>query len=247
MSDERDLERIVQSWLHEGREEADRVLDSALDEIEATPQRRVGWMARTGTTVRIGLMAAAVVLVAFIGIQALGGPRVGGPTPPGPSQLAPSPSTLPALDLPGARGGGPGEYGWTGELGSITAMHSVVPTDSNGAFRETQLFFAVRDDCFVNGEGQTPVPVTVAGFDGLYVEPFHDPAVLFYARGGERTGAYALAIEGRTLCVYFSWDPTTTQAELDAGHAVIESLRAEPIGSDGIRIVFTLTGGWDTG
>lgn len=167
-------------------------------------------------------------------------------TSPSASEPAPTASMLPDLPLPGARGGFMGEYGWTGSPSSIGRMHHVVD-GGNGNFRQTQLVFTVRDDCFANGDGPNPVPVTVAGFDGLYVEPYDDPGVLFAVQGGERTGAYALAVGGRTLCVYLSWDPTTTQAELDAGRAVVESIRAQPIGPNGIRIVFTLPGGWDTG
>jgi hypothetical protein len=91
------------------------------------------------------------------------------------------------------------------------------------------------------------VPVTVAGLDGLYVEPYEDPDVLFNRRGAETTGAYALAIGDRTLCVYLSWDPDTTQDELKAARQVVESIRGQPFGSDGIRINFTLPARWDTG
>ena len=91
--------------------------------------------------------------------------------------------------------------------------------------------------------------MTVAGLDGLYVEPYEDPAVMFMPppRGSAVTGAYALAVGDRTLCVYLTWDPDTTQSELEAARQVVESLRGQPIGRDGIRITFTLPDGWDTG
>ena len=58
--------------------------------------------------------------------------------------------------------------------------------------------------------------------------------------------AYALAIGDRTLCVYLTWDPDTTQDELESARQVVESLRGQPFGDNGIRII-TLPEGWDTG
>lgn len=100
--------------------------------------------------------------------------------------------------------------------------------------------------CFAGGENLRPIPVTVAGYDGTYVEPY-EPAVEFSGVGDEITGAYALAVGARTLCVYLTWHPTTTQDELDAAREILESIRAEEAGDDGIRINFTLPSGWDTG
>jgi hypothetical protein len=161
--------------------------------------------------------------------------------------IEPSPSMLPNLFMPsfGALGNTePQDYGWTGNRGSSAGMHNVV----KGGDRQTQMYFYVADDCF-GEEGPEPVPIAVAGFDGWYVEPhpadFPNTLSLHtWAEGDETTGAYALAIGDRTLCVYLSWDPTTTRAELDAARAVIESIRAQPISENGIRIVFTALG-WD--
>ena len=47
MSTERDVTRIVRSWLRtDEHESADRVLDTVLDLLDATPQRRSWWPAR---------------------------------------------------------------------------------------------------------------------------------------------------------------------------------------------------------
>ena len=126
-------------------------------------------------------------------------------------------------------------------------MHSVVAEDpSHKEFRQTQLVFAVRNECF--GESGDPVAVEVAGLDSLFVEPFERWSMTFLPpRGGETTGAYALPIGDRTLCVYLTWDPTTTEKELAAGREIVESIRGQPYGEDGIRINFTLPPGWDTG
>ena len=47
MSTDRDVTRIVRSWLEEGATALpDRVLDAVLDQLPATPQRRAWWPAR---------------------------------------------------------------------------------------------------------------------------------------------------------------------------------------------------------
>ena len=150
-------------------------------------------------------------------------------------------STLPDLWLPGAGLNEPaGEYGWTGALGASAGMHHY--PDTGG---QTQIVFAVENDCF--GAGGDPVAMKAAGLDGLYVEPYEDPSVLFFSQGGETTGAYALPIGDRTLCVYLSWDPATTEEELAAGRQIVESIRGQPHGEDGIRINYTLPARWDIG
>ena len=127
-------------------------------------------------------------------------------------------------------------------------MHNVVGM-TGGAVRQTQIVFAVENDCFVSAEGPEPVPTAVAGLDARYVEPYDGPGVLFMPEreSGQTTGAYALAVGGRTLCVYLTWDPTTTTEELDAARGVVESIRGQAVGPSGIRIVFTLPEGWDVG
>ena len=71
MSTDRDVERIVRSWMDEGVTQLpDRVLDLVLDQIPATPQRRAGWLARRfpimNTYARLSLIAA--VVLAAVGI-----------------------------------------------------------------------------------------------------------------------------------------------------------------------------------
>ena len=44
MSTDRDITRIVRSWLRtDEHESADRVLDAVLDRLDTTPQRRATW------------------------------------------------------------------------------------------------------------------------------------------------------------------------------------------------------------
>jgi hypothetical protein len=104
MVTDRDVTRIVQSWLRtDENESADRVLDNVLALLDATPQRRSWWPARRSadmnTFAKLAIAAAAVVVVAIIGINLLparggvgGGPAVSpSPTP----SLAPSPTPTP--------------------------------------------------------------------------------------------------------------------------------------------------------
>ena len=162
--------------------------------------------------------------------------------------VEPSASTLPNLDMPLAHSSPAGEYGWTGPPGSSTGIHNVVVL-ADGGYRMTQLVFAVQNDCFASGEGPAPIPVTVAGLQGTYVEPYDGPGVLFMPEreDGQTTGAYALPIDDLTLCIYLTWDPSTTADELDAARQVVESIRGQVHGEGGIRIIFTLPEGWDTG
>jgi hypothetical protein len=105
MSADRDVTRIVRSWLEEGVTALpDRVLDVVLDQLPATPQRRSLWPARRfrdmNTSVKLAIAAAAVVVVALAGIYLL--PRGGGIAGPGPTPTAiPSPTPSPILDFTG--------------------------------------------------------------------------------------------------------------------------------------------------
>ena len=84
--------RIVLSWLREdAHENAEQMLLRALDEVDATPQRRFwpAWRSnRMNTYAKLIVAAAAVLLVAFAGFQLL--PRSGGVG--GEPTIAPSPS-----------------------------------------------------------------------------------------------------------------------------------------------------------
>ena len=172
------------------------------------------------------------------------------PVPSASDEPVPSASVLPGLRLPGLKPNQPaGEYGWTGDLGSRGGMHRVITDPSSDRYRETQLVFAVEEDCFALGTDAEPMPMTVAGFEGQYAEPYASgPSVTFHDSDvTTTTGAYALAVGDRTLCVYLTWDPDTTQDELEAARQVVGSIRGHVIREDGIRINFTLPEGWDTG
>jgi hypothetical protein len=85
--------RIVLSWLREdAHENAERMLLRALDEVDATPQRRSWWPAwrsnSMNTYAKLLVAATAVLVVVTVGYQFL--PRSGGVG--GEPTIAPSPS-----------------------------------------------------------------------------------------------------------------------------------------------------------
>jgi hypothetical protein len=105
---EPDATRIVRLWLEEGVTALpDHVLDTVLDQLPATSQRRSSWLARRTPTmnkfVTIGLAAAAVVVAVFIGSQLLGAPNViappSDPTPSPSASAPPTPRPLGGSDL----------------------------------------------------------------------------------------------------------------------------------------------------
>jgi hypothetical protein len=99
VSADRDVTRIVRSWLEEGVTALpDRVLDTVLDQLPATPQRRAPWPARRllemHIPTRIAVAVAAVFALAVVGLVAF--PRSSGVGGTGPSPtVTPSPSPSP--------------------------------------------------------------------------------------------------------------------------------------------------------
>ena len=78
MSTDRDVTRIVRSWLEDGATALpDRVLDNVLDQLPATSQRRAWWPAwrlrEMNSALKFAIAATAVVVVAIVGINLLPG------------------------------------------------------------------------------------------------------------------------------------------------------------------------------
>ncbi|HET9520404.1 MAG TPA: hypothetical protein VFO73_05090, partial [Candidatus Limnocylindrales bacterium] len=107
MSTDRDATRIVRSWLEEGVTVLpDRVLDTVLDQLPATPQRRAWWPARRlqemNNPLRLAAVAAAVVVIGVVAINLL--PKQDNISGPGASPTAnqsSNPSATPMALLPG--------------------------------------------------------------------------------------------------------------------------------------------------
>jgi hypothetical protein len=127
MSQERDVTRLVRSWIREDQHEsADRILGVVLDRLDTTPQRRSWWPARRSnrmnTYAKLIVAAAAVLVVAFAGFQLL--PRSGGVGGEPTIEPSPSPSVL-------ARGnfrakGAPVELFATGDGDNVTGTMTVL-------------------------------------------------------------------------------------------------------------------------
>jgi hypothetical protein len=85
MSTDRDVTRIVRSWLRtDEHESADRVLDAVLEALDTTPQRRATWWSAwrhsdMNTFAKIGVAAAVVTVAALLGFNYLIAPNIGGP------------------------------------------------------------------------------------------------------------------------------------------------------------------------
>ncbi len=122
MSAERDVTRVVRSWLREDvHDYADRVLEIVLSRLDTTPQRRSFWPAWRSpmkSQTKALIAVAAVVVVAVVGYQFLpsrGG--VGGtatPTPaPTPTPIVtPAPTAAPPA-IPRIGALAPGRHGVT--------------------------------------------------------------------------------------------------------------------------------------
>ena len=90
MTVERETARIVRSWLEEGRTALpDHVLDTVLDQLPTTRQRRPLWPARRvgsmTTVTRIGLVAAVVLVAVVVGWRLLPASNTGRPPSPSPA------------------------------------------------------------------------------------------------------------------------------------------------------------------
>lgn len=124
-------------------------------------------------------------------------------------------------------------------------MHK--PVDDGITSYETSLTFAIGPNCLSADKSQDAHPVRIAGLDGVAIEPY-EPSVTFGSpTEGDVTRAHAFAVADRTLCVFVTWQASTPEDEREAALAVLETILAEPIGDDRIRVRFMLDAGWDTG
>ena len=107
------------------------------------------------------------------------------------------------------------------------------------------ILFAAGPSCLAGSDDQQAVAVSIAGMDGVSIEPYQPP-ITFINSGDEITRGHTLSVGERTLCVFLTWHPDTTDGELATAAEILESIRAEPIG-ERVRITLTLPDGWDTG
>jgi len=216
---------------------------------------------RIGPGGKVALAATAVIAIAIPVWMSRGGSSTSpattevGSTTTSVTVPESSAGSLPRRGLPGTSPSEPaGLYGFSGIPGELGWMHYVVddPVVPEN-YQEIQIIFMVQEDCFPRAQTPDLTPTTIAGYDGVYVEPYDDgPELPFDQRRktyDDTTVAHALHIGGRTLCVYVNWRSNVSELVLSTSGAfdAVESIQAEPFGDDGIRIVFTLPRGWDTG
>jgi hypothetical protein len=181
MTTDRDVTRIVRSWLEEGVTSVpDRVLDSVLDQLPANPQRRAWWPAwrlrELNTPIRFAVAAAAVAVVAVVGINVLSknGGGTGGTAPvpstnPSPTAIpspAPSVSDLGASDV--GRSLGAGTY----RVGAPFALPFRITFPSGF----TQSHSATVGDAAFGGPSAsdgTSYGITVDLIEGVFGDPCH--------------------------------------------------------------------------
>jgi len=225
VSTDRDVERIVRSWMDEGVTVLpDRVLDLVLDQIPATPQRRASWPARRFSTLssyaRLGIAIAAVVLAAAVGIGIYTN-STGGP-PPGPSasttpSVAGSPSAAPsATPIPPMFGtwlapevtcdpqnAAIAAAGFTAEQIAASGW-----TCAAGTTNRYRLQFEGNDRLRVYDKG-------VLAFPGQY-HVVNETTVEVLSEGGDFCLTYEYAIEGDQLTIRMTDHgcPTTGEAPL---------------------------------
>ena len=174
MSAERDVNRIVRSWIRADEpDSADSVLQVVLSRLDTTPQRRSWWPARRFPTLnssaRIGLGAAAAFAVAIAGIGLLRTASDVGPTKSPTPSLTPSPSPSPASNPLVGRWQAP----------EVTCAQQVAAIEAAGYTAE-QIIQAGAD--------------LVA--EGIPAEGFFDPTCATPGEGGRSTNQYSLLFAG---------------------------------------------------
>jgi hypothetical protein len=244
MSD-RSFDRLLDAWMDLGPTTApDRVAAAARLEVAATRQER-GLLHRASRTspwarpgVRLGALATAALAAAVLGYAYLMGPNLATPSPSsGPSATA-APSAGPSLrgiPFPELRGAQPGTYGWASSLPGVGTRRMQL---FEGDREVVMVVFSLGPPCLGNSTANAGVPVQIAGYDAIAID----------RRGGDRRiRQYAISIADRLLCVDLYSRTTTTEDELNSALAVLDTIRAQPIGEQGIRITFDLAEPWGHG
>lgn len=227
--------------------------DAVRDRTEQTRQRVVVGPWRVPEVNKFlvigGGAAAAVVVAVIVGVQLLtasGAGVVPGPTATPEASMTrttaePTPSSSPSArseeevikGWPQTLKNPAGIYSWdrtrcAGQSCNVGFMHNGYGSGDIDITIQVGSASAAPDD---------GTPVTVAGHDGVYrrIDAQHEQ--------------WIVEIEGRTVAINITAEIGTSQADIEEAHAIIDSMRTEPVDAlPGFRIVFTLTtDDWDSG
>lgn len=167
MTDERDLPRTVRSWLEDGVTSLpDRVLDSVLEDVAATPQRRPAFSPGHGPWIAAAAAVLAIAVVIGLGLTPVT-VRLGDPEPMPPSTPAPTPvSFVPVLPGPIAAGR------YVVDDSFAVELEFSVPSGWSKFAAGSDHLSIVRDPA--GGAYPTPPHGTAVGFfvvDNLFADP----------------------------------------------------------------------------
>jgi hypothetical protein len=256
MSTDRDTTRIVRSWLAEdGHENADRVLDIVLDQIDTTPQRRATWWPvrrplTMHSTIRYGAAAAVVALAALVGFTVLNNQVGNDPTPtPSPSDTALVP--LPA-ELQHQFSGQPRQL--SGMSGEATA--AILVFDGRTFTFDMGNTEVLKSTAAVTGPGQLRLTTDRNGYtcqigdEGVYEYSFSPGKSFMTISGTDECAAREAAVVG-------TWQTSNCRSpsdgclgDLEAG--TYSSQYFEPRPQDGYArrfgaLTYTVPEGWAAG
>jgi hypothetical protein len=185
MTSDRETARLVREWLDDGETRLpDRVLDAVLDQVPVTSQRRrLRWLHFSAPVIPTALAAAAVVAMAFLGLNFLRTADVGGPDP----STAPSatPDVRATLEFWSGREMPAGEYvidepfparitmavpdGWNA-FGMTKDLAAICTNDCEQPDRVGLGFWVVSnvydDACDVSGAADPPIGSSVEDLVG---------------------------------------------------------------------------------
>ncbi len=198
--------------------------------------RRRKWFAAAALVVLI----TALSIWLFPGIDGIPQPADQPSTPSltTPTTLASKVDSLPPLEVhgwPDTSENAAGVYSWDGRscAGSFCNYGWMHNGYGSG---DVEILFDVVPERPNTDDGATAV--TIAGHDGIH------------RRINASREEWIVDIEGRMIAIRLIAKPSTSQADLAEAHAIIHSIRTEPMdnGLFGFRLLFTLsTNDWDSG
>jgi hypothetical protein len=180
---EPEINRLLRSWLREDwHETGDRVVGAVLDQLDTTAQRRSVWSAwrfqDMNNVLRVGLVAAAVVIIAVIALNLLPGTPApgGGPTPSpsgassGTPAATPSEFTLAIQEWNGIQAVVTVPASWTTGPGYVTDGNSQITGIYLGAYPVQNVY---GDPC--RWQGSLPDPGVGPTVDDLATALVNQP------------------------------------------------------------------------